>query len=187
MNFNKLGLVALSAGAIFMATSCNKSQTLKLEDAKAWVDKHYTEKGSANPKSGKTVYDFSATSGEEARKYVVETFSQYGQIELNEDLKAEVPMTSGELEAIQYLKSTDFEFQEIYFDHLPTYIVSNNAMTIKYTNKTGLLPGVDMNAKFVRAFNSKGAPTKSSIAINDAKADGLGGVINGSIVSTYKY
>lgn len=182
MNFNKIGLVALSTAAIFMATSCNKSQTLKLEDAKAWVDKHYT-KGFANPKSGKVIYDFSNTSGEEARIYIVEMLA-IGGIDLNEDLKYENDMTKEVLSNVPNLSSDDPLFDETTWgDKLPKYIVTNGAMTIKYATKA--VPGYDATA--VAAYNTKGGPTKIATTIGNVKVDGINGTINGTIKLTYKY
>ena len=66
MNFNKLGIAVLSAGAIFMATSCNKTQTLSYDKALEWVQNHYKETGALKVTSEKVVVNFSNTKGDTA-------------------------------------------------------------------------------------------------------------------------
>lgn len=71
MNFNKIGLVALSAGAIFMATSCNKDNGISLKKATEWVAENFKKEAGTYPdyKSVHVQVNFAGTKGKGAIEF----------------------------------------------------------------------------------------------------------------------
>lgn len=156
MKLNKVGFIIISLSSVFFVPSCSQPTRMTYDQALAWVTKHYTEEGSATPKSGYRYFDFSKTFGTNTRKfvkdYIEEKFSDYGII-LDDNLICDKPMGKDELRPQTYLTPRGFAYT--YKGKDAVFNVYNGILTVAIT--------VDANSDttgkrvMVNQYNKKGA------------------------------
>lgn len=189
MNFNKIGVVAVSMAALLFTASCNNTQKLSYEKAYEWVEKH-CKSGSSDAKV-KRVIDYSKTTGEAARNYVIDSYknpiSEYvDPIELDKNLKYN--KTDEVKSAVPHLDVATFEITYGTFaKEISTFTLSNGVFTATITmdlKDSGAGTGKSI---MISKWNSKGVMLSTGEKDVKVKYQGLDGTINGSDFWHYSY
>ena len=204
MNFNKLGLVALSAGAIFMATSCQKD-TVSLKQATKWVESHFTHNlmEETNFKQLKVTINASGTKGEDAIGNARLAAETYGIKNFDaKTLKGDATYTKDNLPVVSILSLYKYYYiadsftgqypdEEKVKESNTKFSIKDNKLTISSSRDAkDLEQGYDGGKmKNKETYDKEGAPlyllNKLENGTNSTMYEGQ--VVNFSIAVTFEY